>query len=459
MVLTFVRQTDLYTYEKIVGLLLYTPILILGPTDLNLAAFDYTNCWRLAQEGQLLLYVYFIELVLVVWMVLAAFWHIRKNKDPKHRKVATALTIGGAAFLLSFASGNIFGTLLQDVMGESAWQIGQYGMLGMPLFLGIIVYLFVQYELFKVRLLYAEGLTLILGILIVSLVFITDPATARPVTVLTIIMYIVLAYFLIRGVRRDIKQKEEIERLMEGLARANKRLKAVDKQKSEFVSIASHQLRSPLTVIRGYASMLLEGSFGKLPSKAKEPLEHVEDSARMMALSIEDYLNVSRIESGNMKYEYTDFNLPEIVQHICDDLRQEAVKRGLLLLHKTDLNTKGVVHADHGKIEQIIHNLINNALKYTPKGSVTVYVYDEPKKGNIHVEVIDTGIGMTKETQDNIFQKFQRATNAHSVNVHGTGLGLFVAKRMANAMNGDITTWSKGEEKGSHFVLTLPLQL
>ena len=110
-----------------------------------------------------------------------------------------------------------------------------------------------------------------------------------------------------------------------------------------------------------------------------------------------------------------------------------------------------------GKTQQILHNLINNALKYTKKGTITVFVHENIKLRHLYVEVIDTGIGMSAETIGALFQKFSRAKNANSIHINGTGLGLFVAREMAHGMSGDITAHSEGDGKGSHFVLTLPL--
>jgi len=150
--------------------------------------------------------------------------------------------------------------------------------------------------------------------------------------------------------------------------------------KSEFVSIASHQLRSPLTSIRGYASMLLEGSYGKLSKKASDAINRILDSSAYMASSIEDYLNVSRIEAGNMKYELSDFNLQVEAEQVADDKRKEAIKEGLLITFKSNLTKQGIITADIGKTRQIIHNLVNNAIKYTPQGTINIFVHDDTKR-------------------------------------------------------------------------------
>ena len=203
--------------------------------------------------------------------------------------------------------------------------------------------------------------------------------------------------------------------------------------------------------------MILDGNYGPAPEKMTEVLGRIHESAKLMAFSIEDFLNVSRIESGNMKYNTEEFNLCEQANHIVDDLRPEATRSGLLLLFKSNIASKGMVRADISKTQQILHNLINNALKYTQKGTITVYVHENHVARKLYVEVIDTGIGMNVDTTKVLFQKFSRAKNANSVNINGTGLGLFVAREMARAMGGDITCSSEGDGKGSSFVLSLPL--
>ena len=451
---TFVRDEWPKWWQDLLLLFLFLPLVFFAHTRLNLTAFDFTNCWREALEGPLWqYYVYNAELLIVVGICVFAVVEVRRSTERIKKREIILATFGVIAFLLSFSFGNITGSL------ETDWELGQYGLFGMPIFVAFLTYLIVRYQTFQAKLIATEALVAGLGILILSLLFIRKLENVQVIASVTLILTIILGVLLIRSVRREIKQREEIESLAKRLKTANNRLKELDKLKSEFVSIASHQLRSPLTSIRGYASMLLEGSFGKLNDKSKEAVERISESSRSMALSVEDYLNVSRIESGNMKYEMADFNLKSEAEHIADDIRPQAIKKGLLLTYKSNVDSSGIVNADIGKVRQILHNLINNSLKYTPEGQIKVFVHDDKKKKKIYVDISDTGVGMSEETIDTVFDKFIRAKNANNVNVTGTGLGLFLARKMAKDMKGDILATSDGEGEGSTFTLVLPLQL
>jgi signal transduction histidine kinase len=130
-----------------------------------------------------------------------------------------------------------------------------------------------------------------------------------------------------------------------------------------------------------------------------------------------------------------------------------------VLLFRTNLTSTGIVNADVGKTVQIAHNLINNAIKYTKKGTITVLVRDDVKSKKIFLDVTDTGIGLSQATINILFQKFSRAEDANTNNSTGTGLGLFVAQKMAGAMGGTVSAHSEGEGKGSRFTFTLPLEM
>lgn len=457
--LYYTFTTNKHPNSKVISamILLYVPVIILGPTSLNLIAFDYSNCYRLAIEGPLLWYVYFVEVVIVLWLILLFKINLPKLKDEKTKKANIYMTIGLLAFLFLFSLGNIFGTFMQDILGENAWLIGQYGFLGMPIFLFFILYVIVHYRSFNIRIVSTEALMYGIFILITSMLFVRSIESARIISLITLTIFTVLGYLLVKNIKKEVKQREELQKLTEKLKKANRRLEESDKAKSVFVSIASHQLRSPITSIRGYASLLLEGTYGKIPEKAREPLQRIDKSSKLMAIEIEDYLNISRIESGNMTYNNKDFNLISEVKRVCDDMRGEAVKEGLALFAHVNVRSQGVVHADVGKVVQILQSLLTNSIKYTKKGKIKVVVHDSLEKNKIYVDVIDTGIGMSKDTIDSLFEKFVRAHNANDVNIHGTGLGLFISRKLARAMGGDVTVSSEGDGKGSKFTLVLPL--
>ena len=444
------NKTPAFIINLFVTLLLL-PLILFIPTNLNLSGINLYDCNAI--EGPLAsVYTYFLEILFIFGIIFVATKKIVSLETRKERVKILFFALGLLAFLAAFASGNIIGSVTGD------WILAQYGLLGMPIFVGFLTYLIVEYKIYNLNILGAQALIVTLWFLIGSLLFVAQSIQTKIVSGFTLLVAVVLGIILVRSIKNTVHQREEIEKLAVKLERTNVRLQQLDKLKSEFVSIASHQLRSPLTSIRGYISMMQEGSFGAVTAKMIEPLQRINESASMMATSIEDFLSVSRIESGNMKYEYSDFNLRDQAEHIVDDLRPEALKKGLLLLFRTDLNCQGIVKADVGKIQQILHNLINNSLKYTPKGTITVYVHDDKKRKLLYVEIIDTGIGMSQVTIDSLFEKFTRAQNANSVNIKGTGLGLFIAREMARAMKGDVTAHSEGEGKGSHFIFTIPFQ-
>ncbi len=426
------------------------PLIILLPTNLNVDTVYLSFCET--DEGPLALYyTYFLNICFILLTIYSGLKGI-KLFDSQKKKAATYFVVGLIIFMLSFTVANIISSLTDN------WDISQYGLFGMPIFAALIAYSIVQFSMFRIQMAGAQFLVVTLLALVTSLLFVKSELQ-RPVTIITIVFTAIVGFFLMRSVKKEFTQKLELENLTERLKKANERLRELDQMKSEFVSIASHQLRSPLTSIRGYASMLLEGTYGRLSEKATQAITRISESSQYMAASVEDYLNVSRIEAGNMKYELIDFNLKDEASHVSDDKRQEAIKKALLLSFKSDMDTHGIVNADIGKTRQILHNLINNALKYTPRGTVTVFAHDDKKKKLMHVDIIDSGIGMKPDELEDIFGKFERAHNANETNVTITGRGLFVARKMARAMGGDVTAHSDGVGHGSTFRLTLPLQM
>ncbi len=444
---TFLSGRDATFKTKLFFAASILPIVIFLPTSLNTSSFDLAYCQ--SNIGPLYYYIYTLLSIIGLTLGAVCIKHYRNNNDPK----SLLLLAGGYAMLFIL----MFADLVSEYLGT--FEINLVGPIGMLLLMSSITFMIVRYHAFNIKLAGAQALVIGLLSLVGALLFVVQSPTSQAVAAATFFFTAIAGYFLVRSVKKEIKQREELQVLTEKLAKANDRLKELDKLKSEFVSIASHQMRSPLTSMRGYASMVLDGSYGAVPDKAREAIQRIADSSAFMAKMIENYLNVSRIESGNMKYELSDFNLKLETEKVVDDKRQEAMKKGLLLTFKSNLQGQGIVHADIGKTLEIVHNLLNNALKYTPKGTIDVTVHDDPKKKKIYVDIHDSGIGMKPEDIAKLFGKFERAENANTVNITGTGLGLYVARTMALAMKGEITASSSGQGQGSTFRFELPMMM
>ena len=456
---TFICNKEVPVYLVLTGFILAIPTFVTTIFGLNLSGFDATYCEAIENSTITQITVTTQGIILVGIVVIGIIGQIKVSD--RNRKIQNFLaTFGVLMFLGFFFTASFIVTLLIDFTAvEYPYNYEIYGLFGMPILIVFLGYLIARFQAFNIKLAGAQALILGLQSLVSALLFVVKSPASQAVVAATFLFAAIAGYFLVRSVKKEIKQREELQVLTEKLATANDRLKELDKLKSEFVSIASHQMRSPLTSMRGYASMLLDGSYGNIPEKAKEAIQRIADSSAFMAKMIENYLNVSRIESGNMKYELSDFNLKLETEKVVDDKRQEAMKKGLLLTFKSNLSGQGIVHADIGKTLEIVHNLLNNALKYTPRGTIDVLVHDDQKKKKIYVDIHDSGIGMRSEDIAKLFGKFERAENANTVNITGTGLGLYVARTMAKAMKGEITAMSEGQDKGSTFRFELPMMM
>lgn len=254
----------------------------------------------------------------------------------------------------------------------------------------------------------------------------------------------------------SVKMEKEVEKATRDLKKANVQLKKLDAAKSEFISIASHQLRTPLTVIKGYISMMLEGNFGVLTKPETESLEKVFLSNERLIQLVENLLNISRIESGRLQFDYKEVDLSKMVGSVTEELSGNAKKKNLILEYKPPVKPILKIKIDEEKIRQVVMNLIDNGIKYTKQGSVTVKLEQDEKK--IKFSVADSGMGIKPEDMVNLFKKFSRGTGTSLIHTEGTGLGLYVARMMIEAHHGKIWAESDGEGKGSKFCFELPIK-
>jgi len=232
-----------------------------------------------------------------------------------------------------------------------------------------------------------------------------------------------------------------------------KKLKEVDKMKDEFISMASHELRTPITTLKGFISMILDGDFGELNEDGKKNLKIMELSANRLNSLVEDLLNVSRIEQKRLQVKSDEVNTKNVLESIRDEFELRTKEKNLEL--KLDLieNIPNVL-ADEDKFRQILVNLMGNAIKYTKKGSIEITTKLE--KDNLRIAIKDSGIGMSAKDREGLFSKFHRIKNEKTNGITGTGLGLWITKQLVELMNGKIYVDSI-ENVGTQVYFTIPI--
>lgn len=228
----------------------------------------------------------------------------------------------------------------------------------------------------------------------------------------------------------------------------------IDRMKSEFISLASHQLRTPLSAIKTYSHMLVDGYMGPITDAQKKSLRTVIGAANRMNELISTLLNITRIESGTIAVSPRHLDLKDIVIDVVKELSLMAQDKEIELSASKKGKTSTVVTTDALIVKEIIANLATNAIKYTPeKGSVSIEIHGKAK--SVQVRVTDTGWGIPKHAQDQIFTKFFRAANIVKRETTGTGLGLYLVKGLVDLLGGEIS-FKSSEGEGTEFYFSLP---
>lgn len=250
--------------------------------------------------------------------------------------------------------------------------------------------------------------------------------------------------------------EEKVKERTQELQEAYDDIKELDEKKSEFISVATHQIRTPVSGIKWILSMLQKGEAGELKPEQLELIKKAQTANDRLSFIINDILDTDLIAGGKIQYNFSSINISKIIRKTIRELYPQAQEKNIEIL----LNSPEVdcchAYADDNKIQLVIENLLDNAIKYSPKGSkisVKVNIIND----SVNVEISDSGIGIPEEFQKNIFERFYRAPNGIRTHANGSGLGLFIAKNIVEAHKGTIE-FKSSENKGTTFIINLPLE-
>ncbi len=397
-------------------------------------------------------YLYLSLILFWTVFILYRFYQNYFQVSEKQKAKIQYFLIGVSIWVIFNAVFNIILPFWQDI--PYYWAIGNYSAIFLVAF---TAYAILKEKLFDTKIVLTAILVVLIAItLFIDIILFTDILWIQLSKILSLIIFLAFGYYLIKSIIKEIEQREKLERFAKALEEANIELRKLDASKTEFVSIASHQLRTPLTAIKGYLSMMNDGTYGRLPEKIKEKIGNVFESNERLIRLVNDLLSVSRIDTGKIVVEKEKVQVESLIENLKRELSISAKEKSIYLQFLKPSKKLPKVMADKGKLEEAILNVIDNAIKYTNKGGVTVKVEKQNKE--ILISVIDTGEGMNEKDLSKIFERFSRGNAGNWLHSEGAGLGLFITKKFIEMHNGKVWAESQGEGKGCQFYIKIPIK-
>lgn len=441
-------------------------------------------------------YVAFFTLLDILGLIFLITKYKKENYPEKKQSMLIIVGCSLVVLVMIF-SNTILPLFLTNNVDSSLYsRLGVYSVL---VLIGFMSYAIAKSNFLNIRIIIAQLFAV--GIVLVFFFGILSAQGVQSLFLKTILFFLVLyfARMIVANVKLEIKRKEEVEILNKELTErkeqlqkmadslsitneklkvANEKLKVLDQAKSDFFSRASHDLRTPITGVMGYVSLLEEGSYGAVSDEQKTVFQKTLAVAKNMLALVEDFLTAAKLEAGGMQYNFAKAKVDEICQQIVETLYPKSKDRGLYLDFKKPEEELPELTIDASRIRESISNLVDNAIKYTEKGGVTVKIeraessnykpvitndLDEKNTKEIigpviRITVSDTGMGIPTDGIQQLFSRFSRGKGTARLKTSGTGLGLYVCKGMIEGNGGKVWAESDGEGKGSRFIVELPIE-
>ena len=446
LVYLFIKNKDLVFKWKFLGILLYSPVVILLPFKYNLIGVDVGFCNAI--EGFIAQYfTYIVEVIFILSIIFLTTLESRKAYNADRKKEIIILGIGIILFLIAFSSGNIIGSFTEN------WTLAQAGLIGMPIFIGFLAYLIVRFHTFNIKTFATQVLMLAIWILVLGILFIRQIENVRVITGLTLILVTIAGYLLIKSVKKEIRQKEK-------LAKLNIELESSIKQRESLVHLITHKVKGSFTRTKYIFAGMLDGTFGDISPEVKKVATQGLEFDNGGIQTVDLVLNVANLQNGLIKYDMKMIDFKNIVLETIADKKIGAEAKGLKLemeIKPASLaggNSAYNLTGDVFWLKEVVNNLISNSITYTKEGKIIVGL--EKRNDKILFFVKDTGIGITEEDKKHLFTEGGRGKDSIKINVDSTGYGLFTVKTVVKEHKGRVWAESDGAGKGSTFFIELP---
>mgnify|MGYP001573539695 FL=1 len=451
LVYLFIKNKDLEFNWKLLGILFYIPIVLFLSSKYSISGVDLADCT--AVEGLVAQYfTYIVELISVISILILMDREYKKNLDTSRKKEIVTFSLGVIVFLLAFSWGNLIGSFTDN------WTLAQAGLIGMPIFVAFLAYLIVKFHTFNVKLFATQALVGGLAILVGSQFFFIRIPINRVLNGITFISVVIFGYFLIKSVKKEVEQKEE-------LAKLNVDLQELLKQRESLVHLVTHKVKGSFTRSKYIFAGILDGTFGDINEEVKKRAQQGLESDNMGIETVDLVLNAANLEKGTVKYDMKNINFRELVESAMSDKKISIEAKGLKLETKIGDNTYNVL-GDALWLKEVVNDLIENALKYTREGKITVGLEKKPARNasgiadaggdkKILFYVRDTGIGITPEDKANLFTEGGRGKESVKINVDSTGYGLYSVRLIVDAHKGKVWMEPNKEANGSVFFVEL----
>ncbi len=416
------------------------PVIALAPTYINLTGFSLINCDAFAFEGLL------FQFYRIAFGIIAMFWIlallIRKYhvSESNFKKQIVLMGIGIESFLFLFFTVTFLAAYLTKTGVLPDSRLEYYGLFGIVIFIIYISILIVRFRAFNIKLIATQALIWGLAILIASQFFFIKEKTNFILNGIGFLAAIILGQNLIKSVKKEIEQKEQLATLL--------------KQRASLVHLITHKVKGSFARTKAIFSEMLVGTFGEISPEAKKMAEKGLSFDNNGIQTVNLVLNVDNMQSGLVKYDMKNTNFKDLVEEVASEKKNPAEEKGLGLeveIIDDNYNMTG----DPFWLKEAINNLIDNSIRYTKEGKIMVGLTKHDNK--ILFSVKDTGVGINEEDKKHLFMEGGRGAKSVEINVDSTGYGLFTVKLIVDAHKGKVWGESEGPNKGSQFYIELPI--